>query len=96
MKKNLFSIVGATLTMVAVLTFVYVKNDVNKNNEIFNANVEALADEEEGIKGNCYEIEGLCLYRCNNPECGVLMEAFDHVGPVKKISGVCPQCGREQ
>lgn len=46
MKKNLFSLVGAGLTMVAVLTFVYVKNEVNKNNEIFNANVEALAQEE--------------------------------------------------
>ena len=50
MKKNLFSIVGETLTMVAVLTFVYVKNEVNKNNEIFNANVEALADLEPGDK----------------------------------------------
>ena len=96
MKKKLFSIVGAVLTMVAVLTFVYVKNDVNKNNEIFNQNVEALADEEEGVKGNCYEMEGLCLYKCNNPECGTSMEAIDHLGPVKKISGVCPVCGREQ
>ena len=48
MKKNLISLTGAALLVMAVLTFVYVKNDANKNNEIFNANVEALADEEEG------------------------------------------------
>ena len=47
MKKKLFSIVGAVLTMVAVLTFVYVKDNANNNNEIFNANVDALADEED-------------------------------------------------
>ena len=56
MKKKLFSIVGAGLTMVAVLTFVYVKNDVNKNNEIFNANVEALADEEDKDYNNAKNV----------------------------------------
>lgn len=46
MKKNLFSLTGASLLVMAVLTFVYVKNDANKNSEIFNANVEVLADDE--------------------------------------------------
>ena len=48
MKKKLFSIVGAVLTMVAVLTFVYVKNERNKD-LLFVANIEALADVELSI-----------------------------------------------
>ena len=96
MKKNIFSIVGAGLTMVAVLTFVYVKNDVNKNNEIFNANVEALADVEETVTKDCEELENLCLYRCRYSDCGVLLEKEGVAGPIKNIPKKCPKCGREQ
>ena len=96
MKKKLFSILGATLTIVAVLTFVYVKNDVNKNNEIFNANVEALADVEETVSKDCEELENLCLYRCRYDDCGVLLEKKGVAGPIKNIPKKCPKCGREQ
>lgn len=60
MKKNLISSTGAVLLVMAVLTFVYVKNDANKNNEIFNANVEALADEEEG--STTTDTYAICFY----------------------------------
>lgn len=60
MKKNLFSLTGASLFVMAVLTFVYVKNDANKNSEIFNANVEVLADDENVSERDCHkDIQGI-------------------------------------
>lgn len=48
MKKNLFSILGAGLIMVAVSTFIYTRND-NRKDLLFAANIEALADTEDVV-----------------------------------------------
>ena len=78
--------------MVAVLTFVYVKNDVNKNNEIFNANVEALADVEAELSGVCVGTYSNCSIPC--PSCNIGLGAKDRdYGIVKSIEGTCPSCG---
>lgn len=45
MKKQLFSIVGVLFTMVAVLAFVYVNNNLISNNDLLKENINALADE---------------------------------------------------
>jgi hypothetical protein len=96
MKKKLFSLLGVMVTMVAIVTSVYVNNNTNKNNEIFNANVEALADVEETVTKDCEELENLCLYRCRYDDCGVLLEKEGVAGPIKNIPKKCPKCGREQ
>ena len=60
MKKKLFSLLGLMVTMVAIVTSVYVNNNTNKNNEIFNANVEALADDENVSERDCHTaIQGI-------------------------------------
>lgn len=46
MKKALFIAVGAALVAVAVSVFTYVNNGKNEMDNLFNANVEALADDE--------------------------------------------------
>ena len=48
MKKNILLAAGAVLLAAAVSAFVYVKNENNSMNELFNANVEALARGESG------------------------------------------------
>lgn len=53
MNKNLFSIVGAGFTMIAVLTIVYVNNNSGTQRELFKANVEALAEEHSSSVGKC-------------------------------------------
>jgi hypothetical protein len=53
MKKNILLAAGAVLVAAAVSVFVYVKNENNSMDELFNANVEALANNEEGISGTC-------------------------------------------
>jgi hypothetical protein len=61
MKKNLFSILGAGLIMVAVSTFVCIKYHT-EGTTLFSANIEALAEQEEvvvtcsaGNSGYCFE-----------------------------------------
>lgn len=53
MKKQLFSIVGVLFTMVAVLAFVYVNNNLISNNDLLKENINALADEHSSSAGKC-------------------------------------------
>ncbi len=60
MKKRMFLAAGAVLVAAAVSAFVYVKNENNSMNELFNANVEALANNEGTPVKICYveRVEG--------------------------------------
>ncbi len=55
MKKNIFLAAGAVLVAAAVSVFVCVSNEQNSMDELFNANVEALANNEGG-GGQCYRV----------------------------------------
>ena len=66
MKKTFLLAAGAVLLTAAVLAFVYVKNENNAMNELFNANVEALTwCEIDGkiIKEACEGNEGTCIIK---------------------------------
>lgn len=66
MKKPVLIAAGAVLLTAAVLAFVYVKNENNSMNELFNANVEALTwCEIDGkiIKEACEGNEGTCTIK---------------------------------
>ena len=54
MKKNIFLAAGAVLVAAAVSVFVCVSNERNSMDELFNANVEALANNEGGGSQQCY------------------------------------------
>ena len=54
MKKKIIFAVGAVLVAAAVSAFVYVNNGRNSMDDLFNANVEALARNESGGCGHCY------------------------------------------
>lgn len=92
MKKKLFSLLGVMVTMVAIVTSVYVNNNTNKNNEIFNANVEALADVEVVLSGICVGNYSNCSIPC--PNCNIGLGAEDrNYGIVKSVHGTCTSCG---
>ncbi len=55
MKKSLLTAAGAALVAIAVSVFVYVNNGKNEMDDLFYANVEALA-RNEGVSGGT-----LCL-----------------------------------
>ena len=66
MKKTFLLAAGAALLAAAVSAFVYVKNENNAMNELFNANVEALTwCEIDGkiIKEACEGNEGTCIIK---------------------------------
>ncbi len=80
MKRNILLAAGAMLVAAAVSAFVYVKNERNSMDELFNANVEALAEGEggagctgpkkENLAGNIFchcENTAPCrdMYNCN-------------------------------
>ena len=52
MKKRILLVAGAVLFAAAVSAIVYVNNERISMDELFNANVEALASSESG-SGNC-------------------------------------------
>ena len=54
MKKKVFLVAGAVLFAAAVSAIVYVNNERNSMDELFNANVEALASGEHGSYTKCY------------------------------------------
>ncbi len=63
---------GAVLLAAAVSAFVYVKNENNSMDELFEANVEALTNDESvitcdsGICGRCFvEEHAWPFYKCN-------------------------------
>lgn len=49
MKKKVFLVAGAVFFAAAVSAIVYVNNERNSMDELFNANVEALASGESGV-----------------------------------------------
>ena len=53
MKKKIFLAAGAVLVAAAVSVFVCVNNERNSMDELFNANVEALADDESSNSQAC-------------------------------------------
>lgn len=57
---------------------------------LFDANVEALTDEEVGLKGHCHESEGDCVYFC--PQCGAGYYANGHKGGAYNVTGSCVKC----
>ena len=63
MKKNMILAVGAVLVAAAFSAFVYVNNEKNSMSDLFNANVEALAEAEIGIGRICaYDVNMWCIY----------------------------------
>ncbi len=54
MKKNILLAAGSVLVAAAVSVFVYVKNENSSMDELFNANVEALANNEGAPVKICY------------------------------------------
>lgn len=54
MNKRMFLLAGSVLVAAAVSVFVYVKNENSSMDELFNANVEALANNEGTPVKICY------------------------------------------
>ena len=63
MKRKFIFVAGAVLVAVAVSVFVYIKNEKKSINELFNANVEALAKEEIIVGNLCMVWHG---YTCKS------------------------------
>ena len=92
MKKHILLAAGAVLVVAAVSVFVYVKNERNSMDELFNANVEALAQQETGLSILCdnYSYVIVCKYTC---VCGRTWTTNSGYGYSKGLSGKC-SCGR--
>lgn len=76
MKKNLFFATGGAILTVAVSVFLYVNGVQNTDDEVFNANVEALAEQETG-GGKCgapaayeYDTNDIFMDKKNFMRCG--------------------------
>ena len=59
MKKTILLAAGAVLLAAAVSAFVYVKNENNSMDELFEANVEALTNGEISVS-TCLGLWGTC------------------------------------
>ena len=68
MKKTFLLAAGAVLLTAAVSTFVYVNNESNSMDELFDANVEALTQDEIIVGPLCME--------CPNAACSSLGEVY--------------------
>ncbi len=93
MKKKLFFIVSAIALAISVSAFVYVKNESDTMNQFFDANVEALAQNEGSgtLKGYCDEGPDYdCMAQC--PGCKALIYAPGHSGPAHDVTGLCANC----
>ena len=62
MKKKIFLAAGAVLVAAAVSVFVCVNNERNSMDELFNANVEALADDEIIVGPLCMQARDRLCY----------------------------------
>ncbi|MCM1177407.1 MAG: hypothetical protein NC115_08085 [Bacteroidales bacterium] len=63
MKHKLLVAAGAVLAAAAVSVYVYVQNGNNAMDEFFDANVEALADNEDGVASiPCIRATSICYY----------------------------------
>ena len=63
MKKTILLAAGAVLLAATVSTFVYVKNGSDSMDELFDANVEALANGEGAV--TTWSCDGSVLKRCS-------------------------------
>ncbi len=92
MKKKLFFIVSAIALAISVSAFVYVKNESDSMNQFFDANVEALAQNESSgtLKGYCHEKEYDCIAYC--PGCNAMIYATGHLGESYNVTGLCVNC----
>ncbi|GEM_PF-1192221 len=94
MKKNvLITITSATLLIgvaFAVKAYCFHKTD-----DLFRANVEALADGEAAVYGKCRNEENSCIAVCGN--CGAVYVAVggNHKGGSYEMSGTCEECEKE-
>ena len=79
MKKNMILAAGAVLAAAAVSAFVYVNNGRNSMDDLFNANVEALARNEGG-----YPCPGACLTWTGSTGGGMDCMCHRYVGRCKK------------
>lgn len=88
-------IVISTITALLFLSAVFAVRSfiTNENEDLFMANVEALADGEGGgVTGHCEEIDKDCLAIC--PKCGAAYWAPGHLGGSYQMSGNCVLCNQ--
>ena len=62
MKRSLVLVAGAVLAAAAVSAFVYMNNERNSMSDLFNANVEALTQNEGVTTIPCVKAASICLY----------------------------------
>jgi hypothetical protein len=90
MKKIIISTISVSLFLSA---FFAVKSVASIDEvDLFNANVEALADGEEAVTGHCEEKDKDCLAFC--PKCGAAYWAPGHLGGSYQMSGNCVLCNQ--
>ena len=93
--KNIYLLAASCLLLLAGA--VYATSQL-KNDSLFNANVEALADVESGFWGKepCQGQLSGCTFFC--PHCGTASYIPGQLGPVNvdNIWGKCVQCGYEK
>ncbi len=86
MKKKLFFVTGVAILTVAVSAFFYVNKEQNASNTLFNANVEALANEESTTgQAKCY----INYKVMDNERCLVCVTCSYKNGRGTTKSGVC-------
>lgn len=93
MKKKVLFIVSAIVLAISVSAFVYVKNESDTMNQFFDANVEALAQNEGSgtLMGYCDEGPHCdCIAKC--PGCKALIYAPGHSGIARDVTGLCINC----
>lgn len=87
-KKNIASLAVATIVSLAS---VYAVKATFSSNEVFNENVEVLADGEYTVYGHCQKIDNFCIAVC--PACNALLISVPDIkGPAYQLSGICPNC----
>lgn len=90
MKKRIIIIACSLLVGCGVALLAKVQNNKDR---LFGLSIEALANDEAGISGNCKNTESSpCTWAC--PKCGALYEAKGNLGPSYGMQGICERCGK--
>lgn len=89
MKKKIFLAATAALLVTTAAAFVYANNK-SADDDFWNRNAEALANNEGGVVGKCEDIVNECIAQC--PYCNSLFYTPGHKGGAYGLSGVCPNC----
>lgn len=91
-KNNVIIFLAGILVVVSLSSAIVVHN---RKNNLLELSLEALSEDEQGIKGHCHEEQNACLWICPNEECHAIYEAVgDHKGMGYNVSGVCSVCGQ--